>query len=113
MNKYNKGDKFEIEIGKTFDDGNGKTLYLIKGFNSLVFDEHGLNKIKRTSEAKPTYKVGDEVLADGGLTKFVVTHIGNDVSGIDIDGRVYSYFPDEICGVTGKRFDWWFEDTSC
>lgn len=43
---YKVGDKFIIEIGEIFEN-KGKTLYRIKGFNSLVFDKNGLNKLSR------------------------------------------------------------------
>lgn len=54
MKMYKVGDKFIIEIGgeypeNHFQDGeNGKApaiLYKIKGFNSLVFDEKGLDRL--------------------------------------------------------------------
>lgn len=53
MSKYNVGDKFEIEIGEVFkgaESGNDK--YRIKGFDSLVFDDKGLDKIR---ENTPNY----------------------------------------------------------
>lgn len=43
---YKVGDKFIIEIDEIFEN-KGKTLYRIKGFNSLVFDKNGLNKLSR------------------------------------------------------------------
>ena len=55
--KYKSGDKFIIEIDSEYcehDDFCGfrtdKPLYRIKGFNSLVFDETGLKKLKKYSE---------------------------------------------------------------
>lgn len=50
MSNYKVGDKFEIEIDSEFVDENDNELYRIKGFNSLVFDEKGLNKLKRIGE---------------------------------------------------------------
>lgn len=44
MSKYKPGDKFVIEIEDVYEQGN-PTLYRIKGFNSLVFDARGLNKV--------------------------------------------------------------------
>lgn len=53
---YKVGDKFVIEIGgeypeNPFENGeNGKAptmLYKIKGFNSLVFDENGLDRLEK------------------------------------------------------------------
>lgn len=40
--KYNKGDKFVIEIEQKIEEAG---LYKIKGFKSLVFDDYGLNQI--------------------------------------------------------------------
>lgn len=39
------GEKFIIEIDKMYLDYNGNKLYKVKGFNSLVFDEAGLQKL--------------------------------------------------------------------
>lgn len=51
MNKYNKGDTFAIEIAEVHThytyDSKPYPLYRIKGFNSLVFDEYGLDKLKK------------------------------------------------------------------
>ena len=51
---YNVGDKFVIEIGEVYSSGlpfanddEPSILYRIKGFNSLVFDESGLDKLKK------------------------------------------------------------------
>lgn len=63
MSKFNVGDKFEIEIAEVFkgaESGNDK--YRIKGFDNLVFDDKGLEKIRNgASKAKTEYKVGDIV----------------------------------------------------
>lgn len=42
--KYNKGDKFVIEIEKKIEEAG---IYKIKGFKSLVFDDYGLDKLKQ------------------------------------------------------------------
>lgn len=41
----NAGDKFIIEIDSVFGGKNGEKLYRVKGFNSLVFDDYGLEKL--------------------------------------------------------------------
>lgn len=58
MSKYKVGDKVIIEIddvmlGSTAEN-NPTALYRIKGFNSLVFDKNGLDKLEKipTSDAK-------------------------------------------------------------
>jgi len=45
MAAYKPGDKFVIEIDSVMTNKNG-TLYGIKGFTSLVFDEYGLGCLK-------------------------------------------------------------------
>lgn len=63
---YNIGDKFIIEIGGTYgawssckeewEKDHNSTLYRIKGFRSLVFDENGLNKLQKYEEKKQEKK---------------------------------------------------------
>ena len=59
---YSKGDKFVIEIEcayKPQGDTEPKRLYKIKGFNSLVFDENGLDKLRPfQSEWSDAYEAG-------------------------------------------------------
>lgn len=47
--KYKKGQKFQVEIAEVHthytDDGNPYNLYRIKGFNTMVFDDYGLNRL--------------------------------------------------------------------
>ena len=42
---HNTGDKFVIEIGEVIERHGEPPLYKIAGFNALVFDEFGLNKL--------------------------------------------------------------------
>ena len=56
---YNVGDKFVIEIGEVYSSGlpfanddEPSILYRIKGFNSLVFDENGLDKLKKLEKSE-------------------------------------------------------------
>lgn len=51
------------------------------------------------------YSVGDEVIADSGTARFVITSIDNDIGGIDAKGETYAYMPNEICYKTGRHFD--------
>lgn len=46
MATYKPGDKFVIEIDSVMTNKNG-TLYGIKGFKSLVFDEYGLSQLEK------------------------------------------------------------------
>ena len=50
------GDKFVIEVGEIILDKNGKLLYKIKGFNTLVFDDVGINRLTRPT---PIYTYDD------------------------------------------------------
>ena len=62
MNKYKVGDKFIIEIAKVyenvlndidvFETVTSEPLYSIKGFNSLVFDKNGLDKLEKVADKK-------------------------------------------------------------
>ena len=57
--KYNVGDKFVIEIGEVYSSGlpfanddEPSILYRIKGFNSLLLDENGLDKLKKLEKSE-------------------------------------------------------------
>lgn len=55
---YEKGDKFVLEIAEVFESGE-KKLYRMKNFASLVFDENGLQKLRRIRETtEEAYKRG-------------------------------------------------------
>lgn len=43
------GDKFVIEIGEIILSKDGKLLYKIKGFNTLVFDDVGISRLMKQS----------------------------------------------------------------
>jgi len=48
MSHYNVGDKFIIEIDRTYASERHKvSRYGIKGFSTLIFDENGLKRLKR------------------------------------------------------------------
>lgn len=62
MSKYKVGDKFIIEIEKIYEsslkgidvfEDMAEPLYKIKGFNSLVFDKNGLDKIEKIKSTLP------------------------------------------------------------
>jgi len=71
---YNIGDKFTIEIEKIIDkdiDGNelDSPLYMMKGFNSLIFDDEGLSRLTNNTnnDTKPNEnewvsKIGNTIL---------------------------------------------------
>ena len=57
MSKYNKGDKFIIELDEHVGD-----LWKIKGFNALVFDDFGLDRLGQLVQGvdKFSYNKGAE-----------------------------------------------------
>ena len=75
------GDKFTIEIGSKFCNSANETLYRIKGFNSLVFDENGIRKLtpyKEHTDPSFVLRVGDQFKLNGtDRTYIVITKIDN------------------------------------
>jgi len=61
MSKYNSGDKFVIEVETAFGLMGGDPLYTIKGFNALVFDDYGLDKLQKYDEVKERLELIDEL----------------------------------------------------
>lgn len=65
------GDKFIVEIGQVIsgryigDGGADNALYLIKGFNSLVFDENGFSKLDKYEESPFTQEDCDRARSEG------------------------------------------------
>lgn len=63
MSKYKVGDKFLIEIAEVYENvlsgidvfeaETSEPLYRIKGFNSLVFNKNGLDKLEKLKESLP------------------------------------------------------------
>lgn len=63
MSKYKVGDKFIIEIAEVYENvlsgidvfeaATSEPIYRIKGFNSLVFDKNGLDKLEKSKEFLP------------------------------------------------------------
>ena len=55
MSKYNKGDKFELEIEQVMESTitGRNALYRIKGFSSLTFDDYGLSLLKQIKTEEP------------------------------------------------------------
>ena len=48
---YKCGDKFIVEIGDILPLYGSQLLYVVKGFNTIVFDDFGLNKLDRLEDA--------------------------------------------------------------
>lgn len=59
--KHTVGDKFIIEIEEIVTPSDGKPLAKIKGFNTLVFDESGLSRLKPHNVTKERLELIDEL----------------------------------------------------
>lgn len=87
--------KYIIEVE---DIGNG--LFKAKGFNTLVFDRIGLNKLEKV---KDEIRVGDEVRYFD--TRMVVTWVAEDyVYGITHLGKPIKFYK-SVIHKTGRHFD--------
>lgn len=125
MSEYKVGDKFIIEIAEVYENVLGgidvfeaatsETLYRIKGFNSLVFDKNGLDKLEEVADKKnyiasDNICVGDVVTVGDGDIKFICTKDNSNgdytkchlVAG---DGSVYEDCDKFDCQKTGKSID--------
>lgn len=87
--------KYIIEVE---DIGNG--LWRAKGFNTLVFDRIGLNKLEKVEEE---IRVGDEVLQFG--KRFIVTRVKDSFAyGFTSTGD-HAKCHTSILYKTGRHFD--------
>ena len=105
------GDKFIIEIGEVFtakgtymaygceENEYEESLYRVKGFNSLVFDDNGLNKLEKyeppEEEKSSPVNVGDEIEDENGARWFVTAIQKRndsvfDVFGVGFDGHTHN-----------------------
>ena len=122
MSKYKVGDKFIIEIEKIYEsslkgidvlEDMTEPLYKIKGFNSLVFDKNGLDRLEKVADkkngiAQENICVGDIVTIGDGDIKFVCTkdNANGDYSKCHLlsnDGSVWEDCKKSNCNKTGKR----------
>lgn len=107
MSDYKVGDKFEIEIAEAYKSdcpwSDAIDLYRIKGFNSLVFDKNGLDKLKKIEEKQPRPKTvkASELPAD---TVVLCWNFAPNVSqrqhfaGL-MNGKLYSF----VWGLTSEE----------
>ena len=83
------GDKFIIEIGEVFQNApypaDADVLYKVKGFNSLVFDKHGLNKLEPVEDKNNEFQIGDEIIDDEGDLGVIVMVAPTGVMYMDAD----------------------------
>lgn len=68
MSKYHIGDIFKIEVAEVFQGAESKNdKYRIKGFDNLVFDDKGLDRLEKLnskSSNQPKFQFGDIVCKD-------------------------------------------------
>lgn len=57
-----KGDRFVVEVSDVITDSNGKQYAKIKGFNTLMFDDQGINKLEKF-EWTPKFVDADSEMA--------------------------------------------------
>ena len=122
MSKYKVGDKFIIEIEKIYEsslkgidvfEDMTEPLYKIKGFNSLMFDKNGLDRLEEVADKKnyiatENICVGDVVAVGGGDIKFICTkdNANGDYSKCHLlcsDGSVWENCKKSECKKVGKN----------
>lgn len=95
MSKYKTGDRFIIELGDKFTSEN-KTIWRVKGFNALTFDEMGLNRLYKVKEEnKKKFKVGDVVIDRLEYCSGVILGFGRNDYGDEV---AYVLWADGSCG---------------
>lgn len=107
----NVGDKFVIEIDQIFENA-GKTLYRVKGFNTLVFDEAGLLKLARLHDidAPKQFTVGDEIIIneyyDFDTSAVVIESSEHDITFMTKYGVTDVIYKEDFACVTktGRHF---------
>ena len=123
MSKYKVGDKFIIEIAEVYENvlsgihgfkaTTSEPLYRVKGFNSLVFDKNGLDKLeeiedKKNDIAPENIRIGDVVIVGDGDIKFICTkdNASGDYSKCHLlssDGSVWEDCKKSDCKKVGKN----------
>ena len=116
--KYKVGDKFLIEIEEVYETGlpfsSPDELFKVKGFNSLVFDKNGLDKLEKIDDNHVRAETVSEILTEKyeqGLNdawelarKIAVNHVdgGYSISELrDIFG--IKSITNIICDLTAKE----------
>jgi len=97
------GKKYVIELcDKPMKDENGGDIWRVKGFNALVFDQNGLDKLEEYKEPEKElheFKVGDVCyMPEGhGDKKLIVTKIRPYITNyMQSDGTLYSWLTEEF-----------------
>lgn len=112
MGKYNIGDRFEIEISEIINDtvAHIGPYYKIKGFDSFVFDENGLERLKEVEKKEPivdwskvevdTPILVKDAYADPWLKRYFAKYE---------DGRVYAWHDGTTSWSVEDKYSssWW------
>lgn len=89
------GKKYIIELcEKPMKNENGNDIWRVKGFNTLVFDQNGLDKLEECIEPEREIKVGDLYLYDNSKYVMVTKPVLN-------EKRIYCIFEDGTPQVYG------------
>lgn len=89
--------KYIIEIENEFKDFYGNKLYKAKGFNSLVFDQNGLDKLEKY-EAFQTYNKGYQQGYEDAMKKFDTLYFEPGDVIKDKEGNKYVYLSNDSNG---------------
>ena len=116
--KYKVGDKFLIEIDEVYESempfSSPNELFKAKGFNSLVFDKNGLDKLEKIDENHVRAEVVSEILTakyEQGLNdawELARKSVISVADGGYLDSELVDIFGtkscrDIICNLTGKE----------
>lgn len=112
-----KGDKFIIEIDDVFANTAGSQLYRIKGFNSLVFDSTGINKLRPfdqnflehvgyTRGLKEAWNASRKIECEIPIADL------NKIFKSDLPGDIYDNFTPERAISVIKKYEEEKQDTS-
>ena len=92
------GKKYIIELcEKPMKNESGNDIWRVKGFNTLVFDQNGLDKLEEYKEPEKEmhkFKVGDVYYMpkEDHYEKVIVTKIGPyTISYMQTDGSLYAW----------------------
>lgn len=91
------GKKYVIELcEKPMKNENGNDIWRVKGFNTLVFDQNGLDKLEEYKEYKTTLHVGCIYEIKSSHKRICITKIINSHQVFymfDDGGFSYSFLP--------------------
>ena len=84
---YKKGDKFTVEITEVLTGEDGKTVYRMNDFSSLVFDDYGLDRLEKV-EPVMTKKKSSFSRVGYGNEYFTIQASGSVTTSVDTEGSV-------------------------